>query len=380
VDRARGEVLLTRNDQYWDTPATLDQLLLRHLDGVALADGLGVGDVDVALPEPTPAVRTALSGITPPPRTEVAPRPIVTDLALRTDAGPLADTRVRQALAILIDREAVRAAAAPEAPAADAFGLAPSEPGYAPTVPSTRPSTAGALLRGAGWTRDDEGRWRTADGEPARLVVGAPAERATDLAVAANVAAQLDAAGIEVTVVAPSGVELYSAPTVPPIPPSTPASPTASTTPNPTAGTTAHASPAVTATPTATGTATPAAGVAVDIAVRPRTVGGDPASDLASAFGCTGTLPARPGVSGTCSEALQPLLDDLVSDPDGPDAAAHRDAVEKLLWEQVPALPLFQPVTLVVSTPGADAVTDIGPGPLVTGPLTGAQRWTEPPR
>ena len=104
VDRARGEVLLTRNDQYWDTPATLDRLLLRRLDGVAMADGLGVGDVDVALPEPTDAVRTALSGVTPPPRTEVAPRPVVTDLALRTDAGPLADTRVRQALAVVIDR------------------------------------------------------------------------------------------------------------------------------------------------------------------------------------------------------------------------------------------------------------------------------------
>ena len=51
VDRARGEVLLARNDQYWDTPATLDRLVLRRLDGVAMADGLGVGDVDVALPE-----------------------------------------------------------------------------------------------------------------------------------------------------------------------------------------------------------------------------------------------------------------------------------------------------------------------------------------
>ena len=81
----------------------------------------------------------------------------------------------------------------------------------------------------------------------------------------------------------------------------------------------------------------------------------------------------------TCSESLQPLLDDLVSDFDGSDTAANQEAVEKLLWEQVPALPLFQPVTLVVSTPGADAVTAVGPGPLTTGPLTGAQRWTERP-
>jgi hypothetical protein len=52
--------------------------------------------------------------------------------------------------------------------------------------------------------------------------------------------------------------------------------------------------------------------------------------------------------------------------------------VEKVLWAQLPALPLFQPMTLVVSSPTADAVTGIGPGPLATGPLTGAERWRNP--
>jgi hypothetical protein len=45
----------------------------------------------------------------------------------------------------------------------------------------------------------------------------------------------------------------------------------------------------------------------------------------------------------------------------------------------VPALPLFQPVSLLVSTSAADTGTAVGPGPLLTGPLTGAQRWTAPP-
>jgi ABC-type transport system substrate-binding protein len=141
VDRARGEVVLTRNDQYWDTPAVLDQIVLRRLDATAVADGLGVGDVDVALVDPRPAVRTALGGIAPGPRIQTAPRPVVTELALRSDGGPLADTRVRQALGALLDRDAVRAAADPEALPADAFGLAPSEPGYAGTAPGPRPGT-----------------------------------------------------------------------------------------------------------------------------------------------------------------------------------------------------------------------------------------------
>ncbi len=386
VDRARGEILLTRNDQYWDTPAVLDQLSLRRLGGTALADGLGVGDVDIALPTPDDAVRTALGGLQPPPRIQTAPQPVVTELVLRTDGGPLADTRIRQALAGIVDRDAVRAAAAPDALEADSFAIAPSQPGYAGTAPGTRPD-ADALLAAAGWTRGDDGRWQDG-GEPVRLVVGAAAERPADIAVAENVAAQLDAAGIDTTVVAPTGVELFSQATVPPIPPPTTSAPTTApttvtATATPTPGPTA-AVPATTTT-TATPTPAPAAGVSVDLMVRPRTVGGDPGTELASDYGCDDPVtpsgpPARPSVPTTCSSALQPLLDELLADPDGSNAGQTRAAVEKLLWSQVPALPLFQPVSLLVSTSGADAGTAVGPGPLTTGPLTGAQRWTEPAR
>jgi ABC-type transport system substrate-binding protein len=387
VDRARGEIVLTRNDQYWDTPAVLDQLSLRRLTGTALADGLGVGDVDIALQAPDEAVRTALGGLQPSPRTQTAPQPVVTELALRTDGGPLADTRVRQALEGIVDRDAVRAAAAPDALKADSFALAPSQPGYAATAPATEPD-ATTLLTSAGWTRGADGRWRDG-GEPVRLVVGAAAERPADVTAAENVAAQLDAAGIDATVVAPTGVELFGQSVVPPVPPSTSTTPppttaaTATPTVEPTA--TASTTATTTATATATPTSTPAAGVTVDLMVRPRTVGGDPATELASDYGCDDPVtprgsPARPSVPTTCSSALQPLLDELVTVPDGSDPEQTRAAVEKLLWTQAPALPLYQPVSLLVSTASADAGTGVGPGPLTTGPLTGAQRWAEPPR
>jgi ABC-type transport system substrate-binding protein len=388
VDRARGEVVLTRNDQYWDTPAVLDQLVLRRLGGTALADGLGVGDVDIALPTPDDSVRTALGGLQPPPRIQTAPEPVVTELGLRTDGGPLADTRVRQALKGLVDRDAVRTAAAPDALAADSFATAPSLPGYASTEPTDRPD-ATALLTSAGWTRDDEGRWRDG-GEPVQLIIGAAAERPADLAVARNVAAQLDAAGIETTVVAPTAVELFGQTVVPPTPPSTttPPPPTsgAPTTVTPTATPSTETS-AASATPTTAASPTPAppAGVSVDLVVRPRVVGGDPATELASEYGCDDPAnpngpPGRPAVPTTCSSALQPLLDELIADPDGSNPGDTRKAVEKLLWSQVPALPLFQPVSLLVSTASADSGTGVGPGPLTTGPLTGAQRWTAPAR
>ena len=51
---------------------------------------------------------------------------------------------------------------------------------------------------------------------------------------------------------------------------------------------------------------------------------------------------------------------------------------ERVLWTQLPGLPLYQPLGLVVSTPQTDAATGVGPGPLATGPFTGATRWNEP--
>jgi hypothetical protein len=105
-------------------------------------------------------------------------------------------------------------------------------------------------------------------------------------------------------------------------------------------------------------------------------VGDDPDTELASDYGCPpGDAATAEPAPAFCFPALQVLLDQLVAGPDDPELRA---VVEDVLWRQLPALPLFQPVTLVVSTPAADVATGIGPGPLETGPMTGAQRWSAP--
>lgn len=378
VDRARGEVVLTRNDLYWATPAVLDQLVLRKLDGTALATGLAAGDVDVAWTAAAPQLRQSLAGVLPPLSVQVAPQPTVLQLAMRVDAGPLVDSRVRRAVAALVDREVVRAAVAPEALPADAFGLAPSEPGYAPTAPPRLgPEQVGELLVAAGWTRTESGRW-TVEGRPVRLVIGAAAERADDVLIAELVAGQLDAAGIDIVVVAPPAATLFGQPTVPPTPPT-------ATTPIPTSG-----QPTPSSSTSGQPTPFPPAGtsegaVRVDLTVLSRTVGGDPGTELASDYGCpdeaqaaraTEGVPApSEATGGSCVPSLQVLLDTLLA---GVVSEAVRDDVEAELWRQQPALPLFQPVTVVASTPAAAAATGVGTGPLLTGPLTGAQRWVEP--
>ena len=391
VDRARGLVELARNDLYWDAPAVLDTLVLQQLGDVDTVAGLASGDVDIALPEADEGIRTALVGLQPPPHMQSAPQPLVVQLGMRSDGGPLADPRARQGLAALIDREAIRAEVSPDALPADAFGLAPSEPGYQATAPQGAPArpdpvAAGQLLAQAGWSRDlTTGRWAVA-GAPVQLVLGAAAERPGDLRVAQLVADQLDRAGIDVTVVAPPALALFSQEAVPATPPSTTPPPTTGATATPTpaaaspaAPTPVPGTPSAPADPTTSAVASAPGTVQPDLLVLPRTSGGDPGTELASDYGCpapTSLVPTPPrSPTGFCFAALQPALDDLISPSPRADAMAE---VERVLWQQLPALPLFQPVTLVVSTAAADAATGVGPGPLRTGPITGAQGWRPP--
>ncbi|MBW0136465.1 ABC transporter family substrate-binding protein [Pseudonocardia abyssalis] len=376
VDAGRGEVVLARNDTYWDTPAVLDTLVLRRLDDAAMATGLAAGDVDVALSEADPAIRTALGGLSPVPRTQLAPLPTVTQLGLRSVDGPLRDARARQGLAALLDREAIRLSVAPEALPADAFGLAPSEPGYAASAPDGAPArpdpiAAEQLLRSAGWARDASGNW-TVDGQPVALVIGSAAERPEDGRVARLVAAQLTVAGIDTTAVESPAAELF-------VQGSAPATEiTATTAP----ATTSSAAPA-TSSAAPTTAPPPGGGVAVDVIVGPRTVGGAPGTELASDYGCalpTAVVPDPPSTpTGFCFPALQLLLESLAAGS-GEDDPARFATAERVLWMQLPALPLFQPVGLVVSSAAADAATGIAPGPLTEGPLAGAARWNEPAR
>ncbi|MGQ0572843.1 MAG: ABC transporter substrate-binding protein, partial [Pseudonocardia sp.] len=139
--------------------------------------------------------------------------------------------------------------------------------------------------------------------------------------------------------------------------------------------------PAPLAAPTTTAPPAPApdGGVRVDLTVLSRAVDDTSGPEPAAEHLCvppTVVVPDPPDPpGGSCVTALRPLFPALVT---GVGGDTVRELVERELWAAMPALPLFQPVTLVVSTPAADAATGIGPGPLATGPLTGARRWTEP--
>lgn len=466
VDRPRGQLVLSRNDHYWATPAVLDSLVLRRVDSAGMLAGLRSGELPLVQAWPDRNVLAGfkqLAGIVDPPpspapgrraprtpaphnpappapvqpaaiRMQPVAQPTVVQLGLRTDAGVFTDERLRRAVAALLDRDALIALGTGNGASGvrvDAQLLAPSNPGYRSTIPAgtpTRadPGLAAQLLQSAGYLRDQQGRW-TKGGEPLRIVVGAPAGSTRFVAIAEEVRRQLVAAGVDAQLVTAPGAVLYSEPTLPAqppaptsssaaqpsgpkpaapgdpgaVPPSAPPAPAGAgpVTPTPTPASLATPAaaplaeppappappvppgqPATPAAPSTTAVPDPpaATGVRVDLDVQPRAVGGDLATEAVSAFGCP---PGMAGVSqpprnatGFCSAELQPLLDTLLSTGLTPDQAAA--TVEPLLWRQTPAIPLFQVVTTLASTPAGDRATGgISPGPMLIGPLGTAATW-----
>ncbi|MGQ0480121.1 MAG: ABC transporter substrate-binding protein [Pseudonocardia sp.] len=441
VDRDRGQLVLSRNDHYWATPAVLDSLVLRRSDPTGTLDGLRSGSLPLALAWPNEAGLAALRQLaTPgpgtPPTTPAAVRlqpvaqPMVVQLGLRTDAGVLADVRIRRAVAAMLDRDALIAVGTGNGAGGvrvDSQLLAPTTPGYRPTMPAGSPGRpdpelAEQLLTDAGYQRDAAGRW-TLLGTPLRITIGTPAGRLRFAEVAEETRRQLAAAGVEAQVVSPPGSVLYTEPTLPPAPaptggvagPSAPAtagpatpgpagSPSATATPGPgpspelppvaaTGPPTSSAGPSSSSAgppsssagpPTSSagpssGVIEPApAGTRVDLEVLPRQVGGDLAAEAVSSFGCPPGMagvdqPAR-NATGFCSVELQPVLDAALSTGLTPEQAAT--AIDPVLWRQLPTIPLFQVVTTLASTPEGDRATGgIGPGPLLLGPIAAAPDW-----
>jgi ABC-type transport system substrate-binding protein len=468
VDRDRGQLVLARNDHYWATPAVLDSLVLRRIDPVAMLDGLRNGELPVAQAWPDQTVLAGLRQLatpTPvtPPGTPVPPpgklpgklkpappvpmrpaairlqpvaQPVVVQLGLRTDAGIFADERLRRAVAAMLDRDALIGVGTGNGAAGvrvDSQLLAPTTPGYRPTIPpgapaSPEPKLAEQLLTAAGYQRDQQAKWTLA-GAPLRVTVGAPAANTRFLAIASEVVRQLVAAGVDAQLATAPGSVLYSEPTLPaPLP-----SQASSSTPEPGPGSstpavsgTSGTPPSAPPTPSVTPTAVPAAvaprgpgaaapgvaaaglgpaagpdgassavpstpgasptrapdpivtGVRVDLEVQPRAVGGDLATEAVSAYGCPPGMagvdqPAR-NPTGFCSAQLQPLLDAVLGSGLTPEQAVA--TVEPVLWRELPAIPLFQAVTTLASTPGGDLATgNISPGPLSVGPLGTAATW-----
>jgi ABC-type transport system substrate-binding protein len=419
VDRARGQLVLMRNDHYWSTPSVLDSLTLRRADTTGMLDGLRGGDLPVVQTWADTAVINALRELGASIRMQAAPEPIVVQLAMRTDQGVLSDVRIRQAVGALLNRDRLIAIGTGEGSggvAANAQLLGPSQPGYRPTAPAGAPikpdpGLAAQLLTSAGYAKDGQGRW-TLHGNPLKLTIGTPSGRPRYTEIAQETQRELIAAGVTASLVGAPGSALFADPTVVPSPPSTgpqeatdedvgpplaagpavggstaatlvgpaglPAPAGASEKPGPTPLGQREASQAAKARARAGQQPVPPASVVVDISVMPRAIGSDPVTTAVSNYGCPPGMagvaqPAR-NPTGFCSPGLQPTLDAAMAGGIAPAQAAA--TIESVLWQQLPAIPLFQMVTTVASTAHGDKATgNIGPGQLTVGPFGTAVTW-----
>ncbi|MGH3825543.1 MAG: ABC transporter family substrate-binding protein [Pseudonocardiaceae bacterium] len=359
VDRSRGELVLERNDRYWDTPTQVGRIRLRQGSEAALVDALHTGGVQGALFGRPNAItesllRAAELGVSP----TVVPQPVLVSVLIRPGSRVLSDQRMRTAVAAVLDRPALIATGVGSGPSAalraDSAVLAPSAPGFRATAPVTGvpvapdPDTARRLLTEAGYIRGAAG-WQRA-GRPLHLVVAAPANQEPYGTLAARVVDQLRTAGIAAELREADPDELFG------------------TLLGPSAEEVAPGGRTSLPPPVATRQD-------VDIAVLPQPAAGHPATQLASWYGCPLVVPARLApaplnVAQFCDLALQPKIERVLTQDDP--AGLIPPTVEAALWQRAVTIPLYQPVSLLITT---SRLPDVAPGAPLEGPLDGAARW-----
>lgn len=358
IDRGRDEILLERNDRFWGSPATPDRILLRRGGSDAqVADSMRSGDAQLAEVRGGPSLSAQLGAI-PDIRTDTRFRSRTLELTLNGRVPALADPAVRRSVMGLLDVDLLSTVAsgstAPTA-AARAQIVSPSQPGYVATGPTPLPredAVAGLAAAGftpvplppalaptsaAGTTTPSVTPPPAAGAQPLTITLGAPQNDAIAVAVANTASDQLRDAGIDATVTPLDPEELYG-------------------------------------TALSTG--------AVDAVVGWSHAGGDPATALASRFGCAavppvgadGTEDEDAGVvgplSGVCDPALAPAIAAAETAPD-PTAAVM--ALQPSLWALNTVLPIVQDSSVVAAGPGVSGATLSGP--IEVGIFGDADRW-----
>ncbi|MEV6052372.1 ABC transporter family substrate-binding protein [Streptomyces sp. NPDC052107] len=188
VDTAKKDVVLTRNPRWWGKPAKLDEIVLHAVPRDKRAAALADGSVDLADVDPADAQRIGLaarrtanplqgSGKTSVKKLRKAVsrylddqealrgievrkslEPAYTQLALNGSTGPLADERVRRAVARALDRRelarlVLTPLGLPAVPVGSHLALS-GQPAYADNsgaIGGLDTKAAQALLADAGW-------------------------------------------------------------------------------------------------------------------------------------------------------------------------------------------------------------------------------------
>ncbi|MYS19185.1 peptide/nickel transport system substrate-binding protein [Streptomyces sp. DvalAA-14] len=157
VDAKAKTVTLVRNPSWWGKPAKLDRIVLTAVPRAQRPAQLAAGKLDLAEIDPAMLASVRRS---PGVAVRKAPDAAYAQLTMNGSSGPLADERVRHAVARAIDRKKIAAAVLkplglPAVPLGNHLVL-PSQRGYADHSSALGASDlqqAQALLGDAGWQR-----------------------------------------------------------------------------------------------------------------------------------------------------------------------------------------------------------------------------------
>lgn len=343
VDQGRDEIRLERNDRFWDEPAMPDSILLRRGGTPAqLADSLRSTDAQIAQVRASTATEAQLDAI-PGVRTDLRFQPRVLDFTLNGRQPLLSDVAVRQGIMGLLDPDLLATVAAGSGSAnypAEAQLSSPSDERYVPTAPAPIGREAAlSRLSNAGIVAGAEGMLER-DGAAIEFVIGAVEDDATALAVANTAADELAGAGIDATVLPLSPEELYGS--------------------------------AITAGD-------------VDALVGWSSAGLDPATVMASRFGCSAAVspvpaidsdanispPSPSNLSGLCVPELEDSLNRALIGQLSTDQLLA--AAEPELWDLSAVLPIMQDSSIVAVGDGIEGATLTGP--IEAGIFADASQW-----
>ncbi len=161
-DTDAGTVTLARNDHWWGARAKLDKIVLTAVPRDKRPAQMAAGKLDVAEIDPdelAAAKRTTGVGV------RTAPDAAYAQLALNGSSGPLADEKVRHAVARAIDRKKIAATVlTPVGLTAEPLGnhlVLPSQEGYvdhSSALGKADTEQAAALLADAGWRQPAAGK------------------------------------------------------------------------------------------------------------------------------------------------------------------------------------------------------------------------------
>jgi peptide/nickel transport system substrate-binding protein len=166
---AGASITYTRNDSYWGGPPLLETVQVRIIPEAAVAlVEMQAGTVDAILVEPKDVQSMKDLGMVIEQRVS----PGAEMMSINVSQSPTDELKVRQALALSIDRDAIIESVLFGFAEKSNGGVTSDSPFYNPDIPliSYDPDAAGALLDEAGWVMGDDGI-RQRDGQPLKLAL-----------------------------------------------------------------------------------------------------------------------------------------------------------------------------------------------------------------